>query len=139
VRWPLRPRRAGRRPHRCVLLRSRRRPPPRGLRGKPPSRIPCSASEFSLMIDRSAMITARLRHAALAFVLLSPGPAFAQNGPPPIAEQQAVARAKAQAGVKLYGADRWEQALASFREADAAFHAPSVTIYIARCQRKMGR
>jgi hypothetical protein len=87
------------------------------------------------------MIAAHLRPVVCALVLFSPALAAAQHGSPvpTAADPQALARAKAQEGLKLYGADRWSEALASFREADTLFHAPSLTLYVARCQRKLGR
>jgi hypothetical protein len=77
-----------------------------------------------------------LRHAVLLAALLSPALAAAQQPPP---DRQTAARTLAQEGLKLYGADHYTEALASFREADALFHAPSVTLYIARCQRKLNK
>jgi hypothetical protein len=88
---------------------------------------------------RLAMIAAHLRNAALAMVLLSPTPAIAQAKAPPSAAVQSAARAKAQQAIKLYGAERWQEALASFREADTLFHAPSLAVYVARCQRNLGK
>jgi hypothetical protein len=87
------------------------------------------------------MIARQLRHAVCALVLLSPAAVAAQPRPSAsaAADAQGLARAKAQEGLKLYGADRWSEALASFREADTLFHAPSVTLYVARCQRKLGK
>jgi hypothetical protein len=85
-----------------------------------------------------------LRHAVLLAALLSPALAAAQKPPPAVTapappDRQIVARGLAQDGLKLFGADRFTEALATFREADALFHAPSVTLYIARCQRKLGK
>jgi hypothetical protein len=86
-----------------------------------------------------------LRHAVIALAFFAPAPAFAQK-PPPATDsskapegRQTAARGLALEGLKLFGADRYAEALATFREADALFHAPSVTLYIARCQRKMGK
>ncbi len=81
---------------------------------------------------------AALRHAALLLALLSPAVASAQKPPPP-QDRQDVARTKAQEGLKLFGADRFTEALGTFVEADRLYHAPSVTLYIARCQRKLGK
>jgi hypothetical protein len=88
------------------------------------------------------MLAAHLRYAAFALVVLTPALSAAQKPPPaaPASEDpQSAARSRAQDGLKLFGADRWTEALAAFREADALFHAPSVAIYIARCQRKLGK
>lgn len=56
--------------------------------------------------------------------------------PPPARD---AARLRAEAGLKLFGADRFEEALEAFREAEALFHAPTLLLYQARCQRKLGR
>jgi len=80
---------------------------------------------------------APFRHAVVFLAFLSPAIASAQKPPP--ADKQDQARSKAQEGLKLYGADRWSEALGAFREADRLYHAPSVTLYIARSQRKLGQ
>src|ERR1700729_1800909 len=84
------------------------------------------------------MPAAHLRTAALLLVLLSPAIAAAQK-PLPSNDRQDLARARAQEGLKLFGADRWTEALTTFNEADSLYHAPSVTLYVARCQRKLGK
>jgi hypothetical protein len=81
---------------------------------------------------------APLRHAIALLVFLAPALASAQK-PPPSDLHQDLARARAQEGLKLFGADRLTDALAAFREAESVFHTPSVTLYIARCQRKLGK
>jgi hypothetical protein len=93
------------------------------------------------------MVAARLRRTVLAFLLvaaapllLDPAPAAAQPKPESsLNERQELARMKAQQGLKLFGADRWQEAFDWFREADVLFHAPTLTLYMARCQRKMGK
>lgn len=49
------------------------------------------------------------------------------------------ARVMAEEGYKLYGQDAWARAFEKFRDADALFHAPPLVLYMARCQRKIGR
>lgn len=86
---------------------------------------------------------APFRLAVLLLTFLSPAVAAAQKPPPakppPASDAQDAARTRAQEGLKLFGADRWPEALEAFRDADRLFHAPSVTLYIARCQRKLGQ
>jgi pentatricopeptide repeat protein len=89
-----------------------------------------------------SMLARPLRHAAFALVLLTPALGVAQKALPPAApdtDRQTVARAKAQEGLRLFGEDHWADALAAFREAEALTHAPSITIYVARCLRKLGK
>jgi hypothetical protein len=74
----------------------------------------------------------------LASLFLASIPASAQQGASS-ADRQVQARAKAQEGYKLYSADRWEEALAMFREGEALYHAPSILVFVARCQRKLGK
>jgi hypothetical protein len=93
------------------------------------------------------MIAASLRRVALAICLTAPilplcapSPAHAQQRPDPtIVERQELARMKAEQALKLFGADRWQEAFDWFREADLLFHAPTLSLYMARCQRKMGK
>jgi hypothetical protein len=88
------------------------------------------------------MLARPLRHAVFALVLLTPALGVAQqraSTPATDADRQATARTKAQEGLRLFGEDRWTEALAAFREADAMTHAPSITIYVARCLRKLGK
>jgi tetratricopeptide (TPR) repeat protein len=84
------------------------------------------------------MLAVRLACCALALACLAPGAASAADGKAP-ADVRAAARAKAEEGFKLYGADRWAEALERFREADQLFHAPTLVVYAARCQRKLGK
>src|SRR6266851_4961750 len=83
------------------------------------------------------MLAPRLRACALALALLSPTPVLAQ-APAPRPDARGLALEKAQEGLALYRAERWQEACASFREAERMFDAPSVLIYLARCQRKLG-
>src|SRR5262245_57250975 len=87
------------------------------------------------------MLASHLRHAVLSLMLLTPVPALAQKGakPPAPAEAQDKAREKAKEGLKLFEAGRFEEAYSTFRDADALYHAPSIAIFLARCQRKLGK
>lgn len=87
------------------------------------------------------MLASPLRFMALSAALLVPAPALAQKvaKPPASAESQDQARSKAKEGLKLYEANRFAEAYAAFREADTLFHAPTIAIYLARCQRKLGK
>lgn len=49
------------------------------------------------------------------------------------------ARVHAEQGLRLYGADKWREAYAEFRAAADIFHAPTLVLYMARCQRKLGK
>lgn len=88
------------------------------------------------------MIRNRCRSVASALLLLAalPSlPSYAQPSPPAQAEDpQRVARQKGEQALKLYGADRWEEARRLFREADRLYHAPTLMLYAARCERKLG-
>lgn len=86
------------------------------------------------------MLSNCLRRCAFVVTLLAAAPAL--GAPPPdgaSAEAQQAARTKAHEGLKLYGADRWQEAFDVFQEADRLFHAPTLVLYMARCQRKLGR
>jgi hypothetical protein len=87
------------------------------------------------------MLASRLRLVVCLAALLVPAPALAQKGQPSVAvaERQDQARAKAKEGLKLYEAGRTEEAYASFREAYELYQAPTIAIYVARCQRKLGK
>lgn len=86
------------------------------------------------------MLAARLRSFALALLFLAPAPALAE-GPAmaPGIEKRDLALEKAKEGLALYRAERWQDAWDRFREAEELYHAPSVVLYLARCQRKLGR
>lgn len=56
-----------------------------------------------------------------------------------MSEKQGVARVKAEQGLKLFGAGRWSEAYDWFREADVLYHAPTLVLYMARCQRQSGK
>jgi hypothetical protein len=96
------------------------------------------------------MILACLRGRLAAIVvaaplLLSSGEALAQHkrapaaAEPTTADKQAAARVKAEQGLKLFGAGQWDEAYEAFHQADALFHAPTLALYMARCQRQAGK
>lgn len=85
---------------------------------------------------------ARIGCSALALILLAPAGAAAQSAPPASPsgmDRQSAAREKAETGLKLFGADRFSEALALFKEANDLFPAPTLVLYMARCQRKLGK
>jgi tetratricopeptide (TPR) repeat protein len=85
------------------------------------------------------MLAPRFRTATLALALLLSTPPLAraeEQAPRP--EVRAQALEKAQEGLAHYRAERWKEACDSFREAERLFAAPSVMIYLARCQSKLG-
>ncbi len=92
----------------------------------------------------------RVRGRAVALVMAAPlllvsASTLAQppKTPAPVdataAEKQALARVKAEQGLKLFGAGRWSEAYEWFREADVLYHAPTLVLYQARCQRQTGK
>lgn len=85
------------------------------------------------------ILASRFRTGALALALLLPTTARAgaeEQAPRP--EVRAQALEKAQEGLAHYRAERWKEACDSFREAERLFAAPSVMIYRARCEAKLG-
>jgi tetratricopeptide (TPR) repeat protein len=86
------------------------------------------------------MLVARLRWITLALLLLAPAPALAL-GPAaaPGIEQRDRSLAKAKEGLESYRAERWQEAYERFTEAEQLYHATSVVLYLARCQRKLGK
>jgi hypothetical protein len=86
------------------------------------------------------MLARTLRHAAFALTLLTPALAGAQKAAPaPTEDQKSSALSKAQEGLKLFGEDRWDEALRAFNEAYAHSPVPTIRVYIARCLRKKGQ
>ncbi|AUX46588.1 hypothetical protein SOCE26_080940 [Sorangium cellulosum] len=86
------------------------------------------------------MLANCLGRCALAVTLLATAPALSAEPPARAAgDAQQLARAKGHEGLKLYGADRWQEALEAFQEADRLYHAPTLVLYMARCQRKLGK
>lgn len=66
-------------------------------------------------------------------------PVLAQQAPQNQPEDpKREARRKGEEALKLFGADRWEEARRLFREADKLYHAPTLELYAARCERKLG-
>lgn len=86
-----------------------------------------------------AFSTLRIWGSALALLALTPAAAAAQGAPPAaVASNQTIAREKAESGLKLFGADRFEEAYKLFEEANKLYPAPTLLLYMARCQRKRG-
>lgn len=74
--------------------------------------------------------------------MLAPAGAAAQApapAPASAASNQDIAREKAENGLKLFGADRFEEAYNLFDDAYKLFPAPTLVLYMARCQRKLGK
>ncbi|WP_437735855.1 tetratricopeptide repeat protein [Sorangium sp. So ce1335] len=83
----------------------------------------------------------RYRHwgiASLLLGLLIANPAMAEETAP-TAQPKATARALANEGKVLYDAGRYEDALRSFREAEAIVHAPTLLLMMARAHDKLGQ
>jgi hypothetical protein len=86
------------------------------------------------------MLAAHLRACTLVLLLLVPAPALAAGQEAaPAAANRTLAIENATKGLELYRAERWQEAYERFREADRLYHAPSVVIYLARCQKKLGK
>src|SRR4051812_42180375 len=85
------------------------------------------------------MRAARLRSCTLtlALALLLPTAALAEE-PSRKPDARALALEKAQQGLTHYNAGRWQDAYNAFHDAAGIYDAPSVEIYLARCQRKLG-
>lgn len=65
--------------------------------------------------------------------------AEAQPVPDAIDQAKADARVAADRGQQLYDEGRYDEAITSFREADAKFHAPTILLMIARAHERRGR
>jgi hypothetical protein len=95
-------------------------------RGKPPEKI-------------AAVGTARAKLSALlavaALVAVAPGVARAEGGD---GDARAAARARGEQGLSLYEQKRWAEAFTAFREADALYHAPTLTLFMGHCERSQG-
>jgi hypothetical protein len=76
-----------------------------------------------------------------ALVALLSIPLRAEAQPPPKGDEaaSAVARAAGDEGLKHFSAARWTEAYEAFRAADAAFHAPTLVLYMAHCKRMLGK
>ena len=57
----------------------------------------------------------------------------------PAVTNRQLALQKAHEGLDLYRAGRWQDAYDRFQEADRLHHAPTLTVYLARCKHKLGR
>ncbi len=76
-----------------------------------------------------------LRAVAMAGVLLAAHPALAQTATPSTTDQ---ARELGERGVSLYDAGEYKRALALFQRAEDLHHAPTLVLYLARCNAKLG-
>jgi len=77
-----------------------------------------------------------------SLLALSAAPARAETrAPDAVAEaaNKAAARARAARGLELFDQKRWPEAFAAFKEADDLYHAPTLTLAMAQCQRNQGR
>lgn len=75
---------------------------------------------------------------AFLFAISSSGSALSQ----PVtvdSTTQDVARTKGEEGLKLFANGKWQDAYDKFREAEELYHAPTLLLYMARCQQKLGR
>jgi hypothetical protein len=85
-------------------------------------------------------INLRCRAAALVIAISAPGPLYAQVSTEGELEiRQDAARSKGEEALRLFRAERFDEAYKEFREADALFHAPTFVLYMARCQHKRGK
>ena len=73
---------------------------------------------------------------ALAVLVISTSPAEAQDA---TSSRQEAARAAGEEGLKLFTAGKWPEALEMFRRAESEFHAVTLVLYMARCQRMRGK
>ncbi|AKT41843.1 tetratricopeptide repeat protein [Chondromyces crocatus] len=84
-----------------------------------------------MMVPRSLLFAL-----SLAWLVSAPLSASAQV---PFSEIQDVARAKAEEGLSLFAEGRWQEAYERFRIAEDLFHAPTLVLHMAHCQRELGR
>ena len=54
-------------------------------------------------------------------------------------DARTAARARGEQGLQLFEAKRWGEAYTAFREADALYHAPTLTLFMGHCERNQGR
>ena len=73
---------------------------------------------------------------ALAVLVSSPSPAAAAED---ATSRQEAARAAGEEGLKLFTAGKWQEALELFKRAESEFHAVTLVLYMARCQRMRGK
>ncbi len=64
---------------------------------------------------------------------MSASPVWAAKGP------QDEARVKGEQGIALFNDSKWEEAFASFEEADRLYHAPTLVLFMAHCRRNQGK
>lgn len=80
---------------------------------------------------------------ALLFVPARPAGAASPPGPAPAADasdaNRVAAREQAARGLELFDARRWADAHDAFKKADDLYHAPTLTLAMAQCQRELGR
>lgn len=83
----------------------------------------------------------RLRFVAPALLLLFsvPNLARAQTSVSASTSDQVMARRIGAEGLKLYNAQRWEEAYELFQEAEKRYHAPTLVLFMARCQQAQGK
>jgi hypothetical protein len=72
---------------------------------------------------------------ALAALVISPSPAQAQD----VTSRQEAARAAGEEGLRLFNSSKWQEALEMFQRAESEFHAVTLVLYMARCQRMRGK
>lgn len=68
----------------------------------------------------------------LTLAVLTPSTAMAQT-------EREQARKLGEAGLEAFSAERWQEAYDRFQEADRLFHAPTLVLFMARCQDKLGK
>jgi len=82
-----------------------------------------------------------IRLFAVALLTLPSLPAAAKGQSPPAKARQAQVQAyvRAEEGLRLYEARRWQEALDKLQQAEALHHSPSRVLFMARCQYKLGK
>lgn len=66
-------------------------------------------------------------------------PAMAQQQPARGKKDQAAARVRGEAGLKLFEEKKWAEAYEAFREADEIYHANTLVLFMGHCRREMGK
>src|SRR5262245_22615663 len=101
------------------------------------SRIPKAHHAIAI---RAFAIRALAIGAALTSVAPT-GVARADPGPDPAVEraETAVAREAGEQGLSLFNAGRWQEAYDRFDSAEAVLHAPTLVLFMAHCQKRLGR
>lgn len=81
-----------------------------------------------------------MRNAMVFLLVAGLGLATPARGDEPPGESQVTrARSDAATGLALFHAGRWAEAYDTFRKADAVYHAPTLVLYMAHCQKRLGR